>query len=82
MEFSYTQKLIPQAAERELIRLRDASPDNAKPYFMLGRIYKAKGERVKALHNFTTALSLDPKARYESITIRRLIQKPCDQGSN
>ena len=31
---------------------------------MLGRIYKAKGERSRALHNFTTALSLDPKARY------------------
>jgi hypothetical protein len=31
---------------------------------MLGRIYKAKGERSKALHNFTTALSLDPKARH------------------
>ena len=30
---------------------------------MLGRIYKAKGDRTKALQNFTTALSLDPKAR-------------------
>ena len=28
---------------------------------MLGRVYKAKGNRDKALHNFTTALSLDPK---------------------
>jgi predicted Zn-dependent protease len=52
-----------QAAERELLRLKDSSPDNAKPYFMLGRIYKAKGDRTKALQNFTTALSLDPKAR-------------------
>jgi tetratricopeptide (TPR) repeat protein len=57
--------LMVQAAERELVRLKDASPDNAKPYFMLGRIYKAKGEQAKALHNFTTALSLDPKARYD-----------------
>jgi len=52
------------AAERELMRLKDSSPDNAKPYFMLGRVYKAKGERSKALHNFTTALSLDPKASH------------------
>lgn len=44
--------------------LKDASPDNAKPYFMLGRIYKAKGDRARALQNFTIALSLDPKARY------------------
>jgi len=65
-------QLTCQAAERELVRLKDASPDNAKPYFMLGRIYKAKGERAKALHNFTTALSLDPKARYESLEIVRL----------
>jgi cytochrome c-type biogenesis protein CcmH/NrfG len=56
-----------EAAEQELIKLKDASPDNAKPYFMLGRIYKAKGERAKALHNFTTALSLDPKARYHHV---------------
>jgi cytochrome c-type biogenesis protein CcmH/NrfG len=54
---------LQQAAERELLRLKDSSPDNAKPYFMLGRIYKAKGDRTKALQNFTTALSLDPKAR-------------------
>jgi tetratricopeptide (TPR) repeat protein len=57
----------PQAAERELLKLKDASPDNAKPYFMLGRIYKAKGDRIKALQNFTAALSLDPKARYNII---------------
>jgi Flp pilus assembly protein TadD len=62
VELPNTQ-LIFQDAERELIRLKDASPNNAKPYFLLGRIYKARGDRAKALQNFTTALSLDPKAR-------------------
>lgn len=59
----FNVQLMFQDAERELIRLKDTSPNNAKPYFLLGRIYKAKGDRAKALQNFTTALSLDPKAR-------------------
>jgi len=43
---------------------------------MLGRIYKTKGDRVKALQNFTIALSLDPKARFpvqNGITYRLVI---------
>ena len=54
-----------------MLKLKDSSPDNAKPYFMLGRVYKAKGDRAKALHNFTTALSLDPK---QSHTIKEQIE--------
>jgi len=59
-----------QAGEAELLRLKDASPDNAKPYFMLGRVYKAKGDRTKALQYFTVALSLDPKARWSRLHSR------------
>ena len=45
----------------ELEVLRDAAPDEANVWFLLGKCYKGLGERGEALRALTTALNLDVK---------------------
>ncbi|KAE8454182.1 hypothetical protein EG329_005107 [Mollisiaceae sp. DMI_Dod_QoI] len=46
----------------ELNILKDMAPDEAMVHFLLGRLYKNLRERGLAVHHFTIALNLDPKA--------------------
>ncbi|KAF8849789.1 TPR-like protein [Acephala macrosclerotiorum] len=50
------------AALGELNVLKDMAPDEAMVHFLLGRLYKSLSQRGSAVHHFTIALNLDPKA--------------------
>ncbi|PKC75688.1 TPR-like protein [Rhizophagus irregularis] len=50
-----------ESALIELRRLKEIVPEEPKIYFLMGKIYKAMGDKVKALQNFTTTFNLDPK---------------------
>lgn len=50
-----------EAAEKELMILKDLAPDEATVHFLLGTLYRKRKERQLAVRHFTTALSLDPK---------------------
>ena len=50
-----------EEALQELEILRDAAPDEANVWFLLGKCYKGLGERSEALRALTTALNLDVK---------------------
>ena len=52
-----------EEALQELEVLRDAAPDEANVWFLLGKCYKGLGERGEALRSLTTALNLDVKVR-------------------
>jgi anaphase-promoting complex subunit 3 len=53
----------PKEAFMELDLLKSMEPDDAKVHYLLGRVYKALGERTAALRHFTIAMNLDPKVR-------------------
>ncbi|EPE08817.1 cdc27 protein [Ophiostoma piceae UAMH 11346] len=51
-----------QAAQEELMILKDLAPDEAPVHFLLGKLYKTLNDKSSAVRHFTIALSLDPKA--------------------
>ncbi|POR39362.1 Tetratricopeptide-like helical [Tolypocladium paradoxum] len=51
-----------EAAQRELMILKDLAPEEATVHFLLGTLYKNTNERQLSVRHFTIALSLDPKA--------------------
>jgi len=50
-----------QAAQRELMILKDLAPDEARVHFLLGKLSKTLRDKKSAVRHFTIALSLDPK---------------------
>ncbi len=55
-----------EAAQRELMVLKDLAPDNAQVHFLLGRLAKNLQDKKSAVRHFTIALSLDPKVSHAS----------------
>ncbi|PFH61028.1 hypothetical protein XA68_18393 [Ophiocordyceps unilateralis] len=51
-----------EAAQRELMVLKDLAPEEATVHFLLGTLYKKTNEKQLSVRHFTIALSLDPKA--------------------
>jgi anaphase-promoting complex subunit 3 len=51
----------PKEAFIELDLLKNMEPDEGKVHYLLGRVYKALGEKTAALRHFTIAMNLDPK---------------------
>ncbi|KAB5570489.1 hypothetical protein GE09DRAFT_709383 [Coniochaeta sp. 2T2.1] len=54
-----------QAAQRELMVLKDLAPDDARVHFLLGKLCKTLRDKKSAVRHFTIAMSLDPKASQE-----------------
>lgn len=52
-----------EAAQRELVVVRDLAPDDAQVHFLLGKLCKTLRDKKSAVRYFTIALSLDPKVR-------------------
>lgn len=52
-----------EAAQKELMILKDLAPDEATVHFLLGTLYRNTNERQLAVRHFTIALALDPKVR-------------------
>lgn len=50
-----------EAAQRELMILKDLAPEEATVHFLLGTLYKNTNEKQLSVRHFTIALSLDPK---------------------
>ena len=50
-----------EAAQKELMVLKDLAPDEAMVHFLLATLYKNTQERQLAARHFTIALALDPK---------------------
>ncbi|RSL55760.1 hypothetical protein CEP51_014498 [Fusarium floridanum] len=50
------------AAQKELMVLKDLAPDEATVHFLLGKLYRSMGEKQLSVRHFTIALALDPKA--------------------
>ncbi|KAF4974915.1 hypothetical protein FZEAL_8245 [Fusarium zealandicum] len=50
------------AAQKELMILKDLAPDEATVHFLLGKLYRSMGEKQLSVRHFTIALALDPKA--------------------
>ncbi|KAI9167422.1 Tetratricopeptide-like helical [Paramyrothecium foliicola] len=50
-----------EAAQRELMILKDLAPDEGTVHFLLGTLYRSMNERQLAVRHFTIALALDPK---------------------
>ncbi|KAH7313390.1 hypothetical protein B0I35DRAFT_480079 [Stachybotrys elegans] len=51
-----------EAAQKELMILKDLAPDEGTVHFLLGSLYQKMDERQLAVRHFTIALALDPKA--------------------
>ncbi|OLN95639.1 Protein bimA [Colletotrichum chlorophyti] len=51
-----------EAAEKELLILKDMAPDEAMVHFLLGKLYRSINEKQMAVRAFSNALALDPKA--------------------
>jgi anaphase-promoting complex subunit 3 len=49
------------AAQKELLVLKDLAPDEANVHFLLGKLYQGINEKQSAVRHFTCALALDPK---------------------
>lgn len=58
-----------EAAQRELMVLKDLAPDDARVHFLLGKLCKTMHDRKSAVRHFTIALSLDPKVRLATCCI-------------
>jgi anaphase-promoting complex subunit 3 len=56
-----------EAAQKELMILKDLAPDEARVHFLLGTLYKTMNEKQLAVRHFTIALALDPKVRRKKI---------------
>jgi anaphase-promoting complex subunit 3 len=52
-----------EAAQKELMILKDLAPDEARVHFLLGTLYRTMNEKQLAVRHFTVALALDPKVR-------------------
>ncbi|KAI5951079.1 CDC27 [Candida jiufengensis] len=52
------------AAIRNFEILKNLAPDEASVHFLLGQLYNLTNEKSKAIKEFTTALTLDPKGNY------------------
>ena len=50
-----------EAAQKELMILKDLAPDEALVHFLLGTLYRSMNEKQLAVRHFTIALALDPK---------------------
>lgn len=50
-----------EAAQKELMILKDLAPDEATVHFLLGTLYRNTNDRQLAVRHFTIALALDPK---------------------
>lgn len=50
-----------EAAQKELMILKDLAPDEATVHFLLGTLYRNTNERQLAVRHFTIALALDPR---------------------
>ncbi|KAH7349878.1 hypothetical protein B0T11DRAFT_135420 [Plectosphaerella cucumerina] len=50
------------AAQKELLILKDLAPDEASVHFLLGKMYVRNGDAQSATRHFTVAVALDPKA--------------------
>lgn len=50
-----------EAAQRELMVLKDIAPEEARVHFLLGKLAKTLNDKHSAVKHFATALSLDPK---------------------
>lgn len=50
-----------EAAQQELMILKDLAPEEATVHFLLGTLYKNTNEKQLSVRHFTIALSLDPK---------------------
>lgn len=53
-----------EAAQKELMVLKDLAPDEATVHFLLGKLYRNMEEKQLAVRHFTIALALDPKASF------------------
>lgn len=51
------------AAQKELMILKDLAPDEGTVHFLLGTLYRSMNEKQLAVRHFTIALALDPKVR-------------------
>ena len=59
-----------EAAQKELMLLKDLAPDEATVHFLLGKLYRRMGEKAMAVRHFTIALALDPKVSLETLSAR------------
>lgn len=50
-----------EAAQKELMILKDLAPDDGMVHFLLGTLYRSMNEKQLAVRHFTIALALDPK---------------------
>lgn len=50
-----------EAAQKELLILKDLAPDEASVHFLLGKLYIRNGDAQQATRHFTVAVALDPK---------------------
>lgn len=50
-----------EAAQNELMILKDLAPDDGMVHFLLGTLYRSMNEKQLAVRHFTIALALDPK---------------------
>lgn len=50
-----------EAAQKDLMILKDLAPDEATVHFLLGKLYRNMGEKQLSVRHFTIALALDPK---------------------
>ncbi|KAK9456979.1 hypothetical protein V1511DRAFT_241193 [Dipodascopsis uninucleata] len=53
-----------QACMDELRIVKNLAPDESSVHYLLGRLYKVRGEKQNAIRHFTAALNLDPKASH------------------
>lgn len=53
-----------EAAQKELMVLKDLAPDEGRVHFLLGTLYRNMNDRQLAVRHFTIALALDPKVGY------------------
>jgi anaphase-promoting complex subunit 3 len=54
-----------EAAQKELMILKDLAPDEATVHFLLGKLYRSMGEKQLSVRHFTIALALDPKVSFD-----------------
>lgn len=53
-----------EAAQKELLILKDLAPDEASVHFLLGKLYVRNGDAQSATRHFTVAVALDPKVSF------------------
>lgn len=58
-----------EAAQKELMILKDLAPDEATVHFLLGKLNRRMGDKQLAVRHFTIALALDPKVSLDEMPI-------------